>query len=219
MENKNPFSLDSNQYMMLCSYLYHSGDPELCAELEKVDKYVLMEYGMKVGSNFESKSRKLSKSGQPFFYCVGSSNWNRFEIFVLFYFLIFRIHFFDSVSSLFGNPDGCLHNLYDAVKRQQLDQPLGLLLCNFSGSINRNPVAFDLNSILMFAGCSWNTNVTFEETKKLLPSILLTHGLINDKDGELGLVMLELGHLETFLTRKAKNTEGFNFNFYFFVKK
>ena len=51
MENKNPFALDSNQYMMLCSYLYHNGDEETFSELDKFDKYVLMEYGLKAGDN------------------------------------------------------------------------------------------------------------------------------------------------------------------------
>lgn len=51
MENKNPFALDSNQYMMLCSYLYHNGDEETFSELDKFDKYVLMEYGLKAGES------------------------------------------------------------------------------------------------------------------------------------------------------------------------
>ncbi len=79
MENKNPFSLDSNQYMMLCSYLYHNGDEETFAELEKFDKYILMEYGLKSGFDFASKSLGLYKSGQPYFFCIGSSNWNRYK--------------------------------------------------------------------------------------------------------------------------------------------
>ena len=78
MENKNPFSLDSNQYMMLCSYLYHNGDEETFAELEKFDKYILMEYGLKSGTDFASKSLNLYKSGQPYFFCIGSANWNRY---------------------------------------------------------------------------------------------------------------------------------------------
>jgi hypothetical protein len=77
MENKNPFSLDSNQYMMVCSYLFHNADAEMLSELEKFDKVVLMEYGLKVGSNFGAKSANLCKSGQPYFFCVGSANWNR----------------------------------------------------------------------------------------------------------------------------------------------
>jgi hypothetical protein len=78
MENKNPFALDSSQSMMLCSYLYHNGDAETNAELERFDKYVLMEYGLKAGSDFASKAKSLYKSGQPYFYCIGNSNWNRY---------------------------------------------------------------------------------------------------------------------------------------------
>jgi hypothetical protein len=77
MDNKNPFSLDSDQYMMLCSYLYHAGDTEMLEELDKIDKSVFMEYGLKCGNDFGAKSSSLYKSGRPFFYCVGSSNWNR----------------------------------------------------------------------------------------------------------------------------------------------
>ena len=77
IENKNPFMLDSNQYMMLCSYLYHNGDEETFAELRKFDKYVLMEYGLKSGTKFADKASNLYKSGHPFYYCVGSANWNR----------------------------------------------------------------------------------------------------------------------------------------------
>lgn len=137
MEDKNPFSLDSTQYMMLCSYLYHHGDQETTLELEKFENYILMEYGLKSGTDFGSKSTNLYKSGKPFFFCVGSSNWNSF----------------------LGCPDGCLQNINDAQKRQQYDQALGFLLCNFNGSINRNPFAFNLNSIIMFSGLSWNTKV------------------------------------------------------------
>ncbi len=78
MDNKNPFNLDSNQYIMLSSYLYHAGDKEMVEELEKIDKCVFMEYGIKAGTDFGKKSRNLHKSGRPYFYCVGSSNWNRF---------------------------------------------------------------------------------------------------------------------------------------------
>ncbi len=123
---------------MLCSYLYHSADAETAAELEKFDKYILMEYGLKSGLDFSSKAVDLYKSGRQFYYCVGSANWN----------------------SLLGCPDGCLHNLYDIVKRQPVDQPLGFLICNFNGTLNRNPFAFNLNSILMFAGSTWNTKLS-----------------------------------------------------------
>lgn len=137
MDNKNPFSLDSNQFMMLCSYLYHNGDAETFAELEKFDKYILMEYGLKSGADFGLKSANLYKSGQPFFYCIGNANWN----------------------SLLGCPDGFLHNLYDAIERQPIDLPIGLLLCNFNGSLNKNPFAFNLNSIVLFAGAAWNSSI------------------------------------------------------------
>ena len=78
MDNKNPFSLDSNQYMMLCSYLYHTADAETWAELEKFDKYILMEYALKSGLEFSSKASNLYRSGKQFFYCIGSANWNRY---------------------------------------------------------------------------------------------------------------------------------------------
>ena len=42
-----------------------------------------------------------------------------------------------------------------------------------------------------------------------MPDILITHGLINDKDGEIANCMLELGHLETYLTRKSVNSKNF----------
>ena len=138
MENKNPFQLESKHCMMLCSYLYHSADADLLAELEKFDKYVLMEYGLKTGLDLGAKALNLYKSAKQFFYCVGSANWN----------------------SLLGCPDGCLHNLFDLVKRQPVDQPLGFLMCNFNGTWNKNPFAFNLNSILMFAGAVWNTKTT-----------------------------------------------------------
>lgn len=77
MENKNPFSLDSSQQMMLCSYLYHNGDNETNAELEKFDRFILMEYGLKSGSDFASKAERLYSSGQQYYYCIGNSNWNR----------------------------------------------------------------------------------------------------------------------------------------------
>lgn len=43
-----------------------------------------------------------------------------------------------------------------------------------------------------------------------MPEILSTHGLINDRDGELGVCMLELGHMETYLTRKSINAKDFS---------
>ena len=43
-----------------------------------------------------------------------------------------------------------------------------------------------------------------------MPKVLLTHGLISQSDGEIGVVMLELGQLETFLTRKVLNLETFS---------
>ena len=41
--------------------------------------------------------------------------------------------------------------------------------------------------------------------KTELPSLLMTHGLITEKDGEIGCIMLELGHIETYLTRRMLN--------------
>jgi hypothetical protein len=111
---------------------------------------------------------------------------------------------------MLGCPDGSLNNLYDAIKRQAIDQPLGILLCNFVGSLNRNPFAVNLNSIVMFAGASWNSKISMNQLKKNIPDILITHGLISDRDGQLGIVMLELGHMETYLTRKAVNAIDFN---------
>ena len=140
MDNKNPFSLDSSQYMMLCSYLFHTVDNEISSELNKLtDNYILMEYGLKSGYSFESKSITLFKTGRPFFYCVGSANWN----------------------SLLGCPEGCLVNLYDVVQRVPTDQPIGVLLCNFIGSLFKTPFAFNLNSIVMLAGCTWNSKLSF----------------------------------------------------------
>lgn len=107
-----------------------------------------------------------------------------------------------------GCPDGCLNNLYDAVRRQPIDQPLGFLSCNFSGTLNKNPFAVNLNSMLMFAGCSWNTKLQMEEVKDVIGDVVAHHGLINDKDGELAKIMFELGHIETYLTRKVVNAKG-----------
>ncbi len=45
--------------------------------------------------------------------------------------------------------------------------------------------------------------------KRDIPHVLHSHGLINDKDGEWANVMFELGHLETFLTRKAVSAKDF----------
>ncbi|CAF0708130.1 unnamed protein product [Brachionus calyciflorus] len=187
MDDKNPFSLDSTQYMMLCSYLYHNGDEETLSELEKFDKYVLMEYGLKSGTDFGSKSANLYKSGHPFYFCIGSANWN----------------------SLLGCPDGCLNNINDAVQRHAIDQPIGFLMCNFSGSINRNPFAYNLNSILMFSGMAWNTKISMTQAKASLPLVMVNHGLISDKDGEIAKCMLELGHVETYLTRIASNSKDY----------
>jgi hypothetical protein len=43
-----------------------------------------------------------------------------------------------------------------------------------------------------------------------LPDLLDTHGLITEKDGQIGCIMLELGHIETYLTRKAMNMSNFD---------
>ncbi len=48
-----------------------------------------------------------------------------------------------------------------------------------------------------------------EKVKKILPDVIKTHGLIKDKDGEIGAIMLELGNLETYLTRKSVNSLDF----------
>jgi hypothetical protein len=166
MENKNPFSLDSSQYLMLCSYLFHAADNEISLELEKLDNYILMEYGLKSGYDFGQKSQTLYKTGRPFFYCIGSSNWNRSvkkELNFLFNYSNIFMHQYKKIStyfSLLGCPEGCLHNIFDAVKRQPIDQPLGILLCNFTGSLYQTAFAFNLNSIVMLAGCSWNTKIS-----------------------------------------------------------
>lgn len=41
--------------------------------------------------------------------------------------------------------------------------------------------------------------------KEQLPNLLNLHGLISDKDGQVGIIMLELGHIETYITRKMSN--------------
>jgi hypothetical protein len=47
-----------------------------------------------------------------------------------------------------------------------------------------------------------------DEVKDVLGDVVLSHGLINDKDGEVAKIMFELGHIETYLTRKAVNAKG-----------
>jgi hypothetical protein len=69
--------------------------------------------------------------------CVGSSNWN----------------------SLYGCPDGCLFNLFNAIKNIPKNRPIGLLLCEFTGALLRSGFSFNLNSIFMFAGPSWNQSI------------------------------------------------------------
>jgi hypothetical protein len=81
MEDKNPFSLDSNQYIMLSSYLYHNNDKEINDEIEKFDKLIFMEYGLKVGHDFESKCENLNNSG------LVSYSFFLFVIKIIFFFL------------------------------------------------------------------------------------------------------------------------------------
>ena len=61
---------------------------------------------------------------------------------------------------MLGCPDGCLQNILNATSYQPLDQPLGVLLCNFNGSKYRTPFAYNLNSIIMTAGCTWNSKIS-----------------------------------------------------------
>ncbi len=49
-----------------------------------------------------------------------------------------------------------------------------------------------------------------EDVKQSLPRALLDHGLISQTDGEIGVLMLELGKLETFLTCKANNLRAYD---------
>jgi hypothetical protein len=51
---------------------------------------------------------------------------------------------------------------------------------------------------------------TQEEVKEVLGNVVVSHGLINDKDGEVAKIMFELGHIETYLTRKAVNAKDFS---------
>lgn len=39
---------------------------------------------------------------------------------------------------------------------------------------------------------------------------MVNHGLINDKDGEIANCMLELGHIETYLSRIATNSNDYS---------
>jgi hypothetical protein len=74
---------------------------------------------------------------KPYYLCVGSSNWN----------------------SLYGCPEGCLLNLFNAIKNIPQNRPIGLLLCEFSGFLVQTGFSFNLNSIFAFAGLSWNQNI------------------------------------------------------------
>jgi len=49
-----------------------------------------------------------------------------------------------------------------------------------------------------------------EDVKRSLPKALIDHGLISQSDGEIGVLMLELGKLETFLTCKATDLDASN---------
>lgn len=186
MENKNPFDLKSSQYLMLCSYLLHNSDNSIQDELDRFDNLILMEYGIKVGHKFDEKCNKLVHLGKPFYLCVGSSNWN----------------------SLFGCHEACIRNIFDAVTNFSKCQPLGLLLCNFTGALQKTSHPLNLISTLMFSGPSWNTDIGLNEFMDKFPHILRTHGILSENDGSLALITLELGYLETYLTRKANNRMG-----------
>jgi hypothetical protein len=188
MENKNPFNLKSSQYQMLCSYLIHNSDNSIRDELDRFDNLILMEYGIKVGHNFEKKCKTLAQLGRPFYLCVGSSNWN----------------------SLFGCHEGCIMNIFDAFTNVSKYQPLGLLLCNFSGALQKTSHPLNLISLLMFSGPSWNNEISLNEFMNKFPQILSNHGILSENDGLLALITLELGYLETYVTKKATNRMGNN---------
>eukprot|EP00057_Strongylocentrotus_purpuratus_P019226 XP_011673700.1 PREDICTED: uncharacterized protein LOC581115 isoform X3 [Strongylocentrotus purpuratus] len=144
---------------------------------------VAMWYGSKSNSDFKKAGKKLLGNGQGFYVCPGTGVWN----------------------SLGGAPEGSICNISHAIKTATTNpNAIGLLLTNWAGCTYSNHPVLSWPAYISAAGLSWNASTSLDFLHGNLSSLINRH-ILQDPDSPLGDAILEVGRIDTYLTKASLN--------------
>ncbi|XP_072030297.1 uncharacterized protein [Amphiura filiformis] len=153
------------------------------AELVLPPGSIFMHYGSKMDCNFESPGKQLTALGQCFYACPATAAWNSFG----------------------GFPEAAIGNIFKAVQcAATYPSCIGLLVTDWSGHVFTNQPTISWPAFVTAAGTSWNKTMDMEFVHNRLPELINNHVFL-DGNLVLGQAVIELGRVETFLTRAARN--------------
>ncbi|XP_071478511.1 uncharacterized protein [Diadema antillarum] len=186
-----PFILSIQDQLRLIG-VSHSQTPLFCANVLSTEESafrqlpvgsLVMLYGSKSNSDFRKAGRKLLANGQGFYVCPGTGVWN----------------------SLGGVPEGAIQNISNALKTATSNpNSVGLLLTNWAGCTYSNHPVFSWPAFITTSGFAWKSATSLEFTHANLPALLNLH-MLQNQDSPLGEVILEIGRIDTYLTKAAAN--------------
>ncbi|KAK6621143.1 hypothetical protein RUM43_011449 [Polyplax serrata] len=145
---------------------------------------ILMEYGFQADYNFKEWSKVFQHQGGIMGFCPGTASWN----------------------SLTGCPEAAICNIFTAVQAAVDENAIGIVVAHWSGSHHLTPHPFSGTGFLVAAGLSWNPKSSLHYFHSSLGELLDTH-ILQDTSGKLGKIILELGHIETYVLRCSRNQD------------
>uniref|UniRef100_A0A1S4N319 Beta-hexosaminidase bacterial type N-terminal domain-containing protein n=1 Tax=Pediculus humanus subsp. corporis TaxID=121224 RepID=A0A1S4N319_PEDHC len=148
---------------------------------------ILMEYGFQADYDFKTWSKAFQNQGGIMGFCPGTASWN----------------------SLSGCPEAAVCNIYSAVTAAVEENAVGIVVAHWSGSYHLTPHPFSSTGFLVGAGLSWNPKTPLDYFNSMLGELLDSHILL-DSSGILGKIILELGHIETYVLRCSRNQSLLN---------
>ncbi|XP_033626087.1 uncharacterized protein LOC117289186 isoform X2 [Asterias rubens] len=142
-----------------------------------------MHYGTKVDYDFNAACKELTESGMAFTVCPGTAAWN----------------------TISGCPEAMIRNVYNAVTAAgQSSNAIGLMVTDWSGSMFINQPTVSFPGFAVAGGLAWNKNVEMDFVTDRLAELLNYHFFL-ESTSVLGHAVMELGRVETLLTRSAWN--------------
>ncbi|XP_032789539.2 uncharacterized protein LOC116926709 [Daphnia magna] len=146
--------------------------------------HILVEYGFQADYNFHEKTQSAWESSAALCFCAGTASWD----------------------SLIGYPEAASANILHAVQAAVERGSLGSFVATWTDSVALGSLHFAWPGWILQAGLAWNHSVHWDFIQNSLGE-LVSLWVLNesfDKRSSVGVAIVEMGRLETWLLRHAR---------------
>ncbi|EFX70985.1 hypothetical protein DAPPUDRAFT_228128 [Daphnia pulex] len=145
---------------------------------------ILVEYGFQADYNFHDKSKSAWESSAALCFCAGTASWD----------------------SLIGYPDAASANILHAVHAAVERGALGSFVATWTDSVALGSLHFAWPGWILQAGLAWNHSIHWDYIQNSMGE-LVSLWVLNEplnKRFSVGVAIVEMGRLETWLLRHAR---------------